>query len=59
MPKCEKCDTDVPDYKPEYCCTGYMCGCGGYPLEPCLCKACWDKAMQQKQPAEPTGEGEP
>lgn len=39
--KCIVCDTDVPDYEPEYCCRyisiNSPCGCMGLPIEPPLC----------------------
>jgi hypothetical protein len=36
MNSCLICNRPVPDYIPEYCCTGDGCGCRGEPLEPCL-----------------------
>lgn len=37
---CEECKV-VEILKPEYCCSGYECGCHGYPIDPPLCEACW------------------
>lgn len=34
---CEICGKPVPDYEPEYCCSGWQCGCMGVPIEPCVC----------------------
>lgn len=28
------------DYKSEYCCSGYMCGCYGMPINPVFCSPC-------------------
>ena len=35
--KCLICGKPVPDYEPDYCCDGYMCGCQGMPMTPCCC----------------------
>lgn len=44
--KCRMCDKPVPDYKPEYCCSGHECTCLGLPNEPPICSnECWDKLM--------------
>jgi len=41
---CTKTVHGVPiQYKEEYCCNGYMCGCYGYPLNPVLCNKCEEK----------------
>jgi hypothetical protein len=49
MWKCIICDKDVPDYKPEYCCSGKDCGCRGLPIEPPLCsKECSEKIFGTK-----------
>ena len=42
MNPCEICGKPVPDYVPQYCCSGDECGCLGLPIEPCVCgDACW------------------
>lgn len=42
--QCIICGKVVPDYKPEYCCNGNDCCCGGLPIEPPLCsKECSEK----------------
>lgn len=38
--KCVICGSEVIDYEPEYCCSGYMCGCMGKPIDPPICEAC-------------------
>lgn len=45
--KCVICKIEVPDYEPEYCCSGMQCGCMGAPIEPCVCrkKECLDKVF--------------
>lgn len=45
MYRCEICLTPVSDYEPEYCCSGYMCGCFGKPIEPCVCSERCYKAL--------------
>lgn len=42
---CIICNKPVPDYKPEYCCSGHDCGCMGQPIEPCTCSKECDKAV--------------
>jgi hypothetical protein len=37
MPLCLICWKPVPDYEPEYCCSGFGCGCHGQPSGPCCC----------------------
>lgn len=34
---CIICQKPVPDYDPNYCCNGRECGCGGQPMDPCVC----------------------
>lgn len=37
------CNTDIEvadDYEAEICCSGYMCGCYGKPVNPVLCDKC-------------------
>ena len=44
---CLICGKPVPDYVPEYCCSGHECACEGQPLEPCVCsEACMDAIMR-------------
>jgi len=38
--KCINCGAIVTDYKPKFCCDGFMCGCRGLPIEPPLCESC-------------------
>lgn len=46
---CECCGDPVPGYKPQYCCSGFLCGCYGLPIEPCICSSfCWDKMMDKR-----------
>jgi hypothetical protein len=41
--KCIVCNTNMPDYEPEYCCNGRDCACRGLPIEPPICSTeCWD-----------------
>jgi hypothetical protein len=39
-PNCSEMIEVPNDYKPEYCCDGYMCGCMGYPINPIFCDEC-------------------
>jgi hypothetical protein len=48
MDKCLKCGVEVEGYEPQMCCNGYMCGCRGMPIEPCLCPECWDIEFPRK-----------
>lgn len=34
---CLICKKPVPDFVPQYCCSGMNCGCGGLPVNPCIC----------------------
>jgi hypothetical protein len=44
MYKCWECKlNDVPDENIQMCCSGYMCGCGGMPVEPPICDECLEK----------------
>ena len=46
---CEICGKPVSNYKPEYCCDGRSCACGGRPAEPCVCsRECWGHCIFQK-----------
>lgn len=41
--RCLICRKPVPDYVPQMCCDGVMCGCMGQPTNPCVCSdACAD-----------------
>ena len=42
---CLICGKPVPDYEPKMCCDGYMCGCQGMPIEPCVCSEECDLAV--------------
>lgn len=45
---CEKCkEEEIPE--PKYCCSGYMCGCYGMPIDPPLCEKCWEEVMGRKE----------
>jgi hypothetical protein len=44
---CAICDAEI---EVEMCCSGYMCGCMGMPIEPPVCSSkneCYDKYMQK------------
>lgn len=46
--ECNACDKpiEVPDnYEPEFCCSGYMCGCYGMPINPAFCDSCERKIL--------------
>lgn len=52
---CEMCDKPLPDYEPQYCCSGHECGCHGMPTEPPICSdECWDAML--KRNAQPQGD---
>jgi len=38
--KCLCCDNFVEDYEPDFCCSGFECGCQGLPIWPPLCEQC-------------------
>lgn len=42
---CLICGKPVSGYVPQYCCHGRDCGCGGLPVEPCVCSAACDHAV--------------
>ena len=45
--KCIACGADL-SYEPQMCCSGYMCGCMGLPIEPPVCSTdCWDVVMSR------------
>lgn len=40
---CVICGKPCAEYEPEFCCSGFECGCQGMPIEPCVCsERCWD-----------------
>lgn len=45
---CEICNMQLmPDYDPQYCCTGYDCGCQGRPNNPAVCsEVCYNKLIE-------------
>lgn len=52
-PECEVCGKKVPDYKPQFCCSSFDCGCQGLPIHPCICSnECWDKLLDNKNERE-------
>ena len=43
---CEICGEFIAGWEPNYCCSGFECGCRGLPEEPPICSnECWDKFM--------------
>ena len=45
---CEVCGVFIPDYEPQYCCRSFDCGCGGRPIDPCVCgDECYDKLLSK------------
>lgn len=50
---CEVCGKPVPDYVPKFCCNAFDCGCGGKPVEPCICsEECWERMYGDIQTAQ-------
>lgn len=47
--QCEICNCTIPDFIPEYCCSGLSndCYCMGMPIEPAWCTECWDKVTKK------------
>lgn len=49
---CVTCNAEVQgvpiDYRPVYCCDGYMCGCYAMPLNPILCKKCEEQLFGKR-----------
>lgn len=44
---CLVCEKPVPGFEYEYCCNSFDCGCGGRPIEPCVCSTeCWNKLLK-------------
>lgn len=39
--KCMECGKHI-EYVPQYCCSGFECGCGGLPIDPPVCDECWN-----------------
>lgn len=39
---CELCSTPIVGFLYEHCCSGIECGCGGQPIEPCVCDDCME-----------------
>lgn len=40
---CDSCNVEIEvpdDYKPEFCCSGYECGCYGRVINPAFCDKC-------------------
>lgn len=42
---CLICQKPVTDYEPVYCCDGHDCGCGGQPMNPCVCSSKCEDAI--------------
>jgi len=45
IPHCLICGKPVPDYEPDYCCSGFECACNGMPIEPCCCSQECERAV--------------
>jgi hypothetical protein len=43
--KCLICRKVVPDYVPDFCCSGQECGCMGGPINPCVCSKECERAL--------------
>lgn len=43
--ECLICGRPTEDYEPEYCCSGYLCGRMGEPLNPCTCSPICEDAF--------------
>jgi DNA-directed RNA polymerase subunit RPC12/RpoP len=49
---CAICDTEI---EVEMCCSGYMCGCMGMPVDPPVCSdECYDKYMDNRDKVKTT-----
>ena len=47
---CENCGEFVEGFEYEYCCSGYMCGCMGLPIEPCVCSGdCYEELFGKRK----------
>lgn len=47
MEKCWNCNiNEIPE--PQYCCSGYQCGCMGKPIDPPLCDECYEILLGDK-----------
>ena len=45
---CMGCGKDIMIPEPKMCCSGYMCGCMGMPIDPIVCdEDCYNK-MKEK-----------
>lgn len=54
---CMICEKEL-DYEPLMCCSGYMCGCYGMPIEPPVCSnECYNK-LPMNQVKEDTKESD-
>jgi hypothetical protein len=42
---CLICRKPVPEYTPEYCCSGIDCGCHGEATHPCVCSDACESAF--------------
>lgn len=43
---CAGCNKEIEvfdDYEPQYCCSGFQCGCEGLPINPEFCSDCAEK----------------
>lgn len=46
LSSCAMCDTEI---EVQMCCSGYMCGCQGMPVDPPVCSnKCYDDYMDQR-----------
>ena len=44
---CSVCGTPMPDWEPDYCCSGRECCCGGLPIYPPWCEKCYKEIMSK------------
>ena len=49
MEQCMICGKDIPDYKPQFCCDGFECGCMSMPIEPPICYECYNKLPNKQK----------
>ena len=45
---CLVCESPLPWYEPQYCCSGRDCGCHGAPIDPPICGDCWGELMARR-----------